>query len=1284
MEINPIAALNTPAPLARLLSNGRYHVLITAAGGGQSQRLGLALNRWSGDAIEDAQGYFLYLRDLNSSAFWSLGYQPVKPRSTRYHASHTPGCFTLIQEHQGIEARLDVSIAAEQDLEIRRIQLRNLSTQIRRIELTSYLEVVLNHPMADAAHPAFSKLFVQTESLPEQQLLLARRRPRSNEEVWPWMFHALYGANELQWETDRLRFIGRGRTPARPAALVNPGKLSGTTGNVLDPIFSLRTVVELAPDASTNLVSLTGMADDRDTALQWAAQYRDSSAVTRVYAEAESAERALWQHLDVEESQAERFQLLGGALAYGSPRLNPVTQHIAADWDVDTILGRYGIPPDRPLLVVAPPAGDAQLAELLKARAYWGAKGWYTNLVVIHGAGIERPPGLDDRVYFLNAETLPFGDAERLLAIAAIVVRDALPVMDEAQGDAPTTPASEEPPTVPVTLSHPVPIGLGTLTQVDGLQLFNGFGGFSADGSEYVIRLAWNGHELKRPPLPWINVLANEQCGCLVSEAGAGYTWSRNSQANRLTPWSNDPVSDPHTEAIYIRDEATGRFWSPLPGPAPAACDYEVRHGFGYSCFACTNEGLAQQTTMFVPRNDTLRIVRLRLTNREASSRRVSVFAYQHLLMGTVIQPQSRIVTDYDAQHDVLMAENPTAKEFRGGIAFAFSSVKGTDLEARHFSCNRAEFIGRHGSLHYPAALRAGHNLKGACGAGINPCFAEQLCLTVAPGETVECAFLFGEVMSKRALSTLIQRFRDFAAVDQSLVEVQDYWRTLMSGIRIETPAPAIDLMVNGWLPYQNLVCRIWARSAFYQSGGAYGYRDQLQDAAALVYLQPGLTRKQILKHARHQFEEGDVQHWWHPQPIDRGLRTRFSDDLLWLPYVTVHYIKHSGDQQILDETMPFLTARTLAPGEDEAYLEAEPTASVADLYTHCTRALDRGLTRGEHGLPLMGTGDWNDGMNRVGRQGRGESIWLGFFIYHILEAFLTICVLRSDAERVAKYSKYQEQLAEALNDAGWDGHWYRRAYYDDGQPLGTQDDEECRIDALAQAWAVMSKVAPPERAQQAMEALTSQLISERDGIIRLLTPPFMQTPQDPGYIKGYVAGVRENGGQYTHAACWVVRALAEAGERNLAAHWLERLSPISHALDKAAAERFKVEPYVITADVYGEPPHVGRGGWSWYTGAAGWYYRVALESILGFRIENGNTLVLQPCIPDDWPGYRLSYRHPDQGTIYDISLQKPEGKAGRIVAATLDGVPLVVDNDGPRIPLLSDGQRHSVSITMA
>lgn len=1135
------------------LSNGRYAVLLSTAGTGHSTWNGLALTRWSADPVEDNDGFFLYLRDRDSGESWSLGQQPVATPAARWASRFGDGSAQLRCEHAGIEAEMTVVVPADADVELRRVVLRNADDRPRRIELTSYAEVVLNARAADIAHPAFSKLFVQTEWVAEQRALLARRRPRAVGEPVCWLVHTLIGdgdqTEQPYYETDRARFIGRGYSLAAPKALVETGPWSGTVGNVLDPIVSLRRTVQLAAGGSVQVAFLLGAAVEREAALALARRFATPTAVEAAFP---AAIRPAGSWLPVGDSNG----------------LRPVD------------LTHPTIPPE----------------------AYTPA--------------------------FFNHK----GDNGS--------------VMDEP------------------------------------LQFWNGYGGFSADGTEYVIRLqpAATGR-LRPPPLPWVNIIANSRFGFLTSETGAGYTWSRNSRENRLTPWYNDPVLDPHGEALYLRDEDDGTFWSPLPGPVPQPAPYEVRHGFGYSRYRHVSQGLEQETWLFVPCEDPVKIARIQLRNVSGQPRRLSLFSYVRLVLGVLPEDRATdLVIERDAVTGALLAENRN-REFVGHIVFA--AVAPLDSVPLHVSGDRASFIGHHGNPARPAALERNKVLNGQLGAGLDPCFALQITLALEPGATVEYAILLGEAENRDAVRRLIGRYRRDGAIATALDEAREFWRNQLAAVKIQTPSPALDLMVNGWLAYQTLSCRLWGRSAFYQSGGAFGFRDQLQDAAALVYHDPALTRRQLLLHAAHQFQEGDVLHWWHP-PTSCGIRTRFSDDLLWLPYLAAFYTRATGDWTLFDEPARFLKARLLEPGEDEAFLTPEESKEVASLYEHCCRALDRSLTQGAHGLPLMGTGDWNDGMNRVGREGRGESVWMGFFLYAILGEFIPVCGRRGDHDRARRYAAFRRHLAEALNEHGWDGEWYRRAWYDDGAALGSAASDECRIDALAQAWAVISKAAPWARAEAALDAVERHLISERDGLIRLLTPPFENTPHDPGYIKGYVAGVRENGGQYTHAALWVVRALAELGRRDRAAKLLEMLTPVHHTLTPAAVAVYRLEPFVVAADVYGAVPHVGRGGWSWYTGAAGWMLRVALESILGLERVEGHTLRLRPCIPDQWPGFHLHYRLPDGDAVYEIEVRNPDGAAEWVVAVEIDDTEGAVEEGTARIPLLRDGKTHQVVVTLA
>ncbi|MCW1885906.1 glycosyl transferase [Luteolibacter flavescens] len=1244
-----------PAPHACLLSNGSYFTFITSAGTGQSRRHGHVVNRWHGDPVEDAQGQFIYLRDLESGALWSAAMQPMKCESTSYRSASPCGTFWISNEANDVRADLIIAVSPHDDLEVRCLKLTNLTGKIRRIEVTSFIETVLTSQGADVGHPAFSKLFVQTSR--EENALFAERRPRGADETWPCLFHSITGATADSWETDRIRFLGRGRTVANPQAFENEA-LSGSVGNVLDPCLSLRTIVTLGPNEESVVCFITGIAENKESASSLVGKYSGLGAIDRILVEARKAEESLRREHGIDDAMAAKFQALAAAMHYEHRSLNPSHREASAS-------AMPPVPRDRPTVVACDGWSGASTQDALKARSYWAIKGFFTNFVVLDEAGT-NPQGHDDRVFTLAPSTLGESGKSSLLAIAALVVEGSLP---EAAGNHAPGP----PPRIKEATKG------GKIPESESLRFFNGYGGFSEDGSEYVIRLPREG---KRPPMPWINVVANEHAGFLVSESGAGCTWARNSQANRLTPWSNEPASDPHGEALYLRDEASGEVWSPLPGPVCQQGDHEVRHGLGATRFLSSQSGIDQDTVMFVPRHDAVKIVIVRLANRSGEDRKLSITSYQRLVMGSLPEARSLIVTR-QPDDGSLRAKNPAAGDFTGGIAFAALSLNGVTANGSSIGCDRLGFLGRHGTPANPAALCPGGELDGACGAGLDPCFVQQSAFTLPAGATAECVILLGESMSDQGADQLVARYGDFATARAALTEVQEFWKALTGTIKVTTPSPVLDLMVNGWLPYQTLCCRMWARSAFYQSSGAFGYRDQLQDSGSLLQLDPAIARRQILLHAEQQFAEGDVLHWWHPAPIDRGLRTRFSDDLLWLPFITCDYLRATGDATILDEEIPYLKAAILADGHDENYLTPEPAGESGSLYDHCCRTIDRSLATGAHGLPLMGTGDWNDGMSRVGREGKGESIWVGFFLYRILGSFIPVCESRGDSDRVAIYEEHRTKLLAALNDGGWDREWYRRAYYDNGAPLGSKESDECKIDTLAQSWAILSKAASPDRAALAMEAMERELVSEQEGIIRLLTPPFINTPNDPGYIKGYVAGVRENGGQYTHAACWAVQSIAEHGENNRALRLWEMLAPVSHSLTPEAANLYKVEPYVVAADVYGAPPHIGRGGWTWYTGSSGWMYRVAMESILGLRIEDGATLVMKPCIPDEWPEYLIEGRLPNGSAGYRITVLNPEGFARSVQAVTLDGVEQKISEGIAKIRLPRDGAEHDIRITL-
>jgi cyclic beta-1,2-glucan synthetase len=1202
-------------------SNGRMRSLVLPDGSGGLFRDWVALTRFS-EASPQASGPHIYLRE---GGRWGL--------------ASDSNVFT------DLSRSAEIAVLADADVEVRKITLTNQSQHTRHIELTSYTEISLNHPMGDAGHPAFSKLFVQTSLAANERVLIARRRPRGLNENWPWMAQSLIAdSTEISWETNRASFIGRGRSPLDPAAMDLTGPLSGNTGNVLDPVMAWRCSMAFTPGESKTLYWITAAADDEKSVLETIRTCTCADTLNLIEFKTPTAE--LHERLAAE-------MLLG--------RQNREVPNSPAGAE---ILHRFPRSNDE-LHVVATAAWSSPGTQaFVNALPIWRSQGLQVKL---HLMGTDVPEVLPEAVDQVDPTTFSPAEMEWYLASAQWVVGEELN----------RSASSEIPPRVPADPLPPDEVA----DAGEPLLHFNGHGGFSADGREYVIPLSLEAGRLKLPPMPWVNVLANPNFGCIISERGAGYSWARNSQANRLTPWSNDPIRDPHGEAIYLVDEDSKQCWSPLPGPCAPQCSFVVRHGFGRSRFISKLHEISQCVECIVPPSDPVKLLRLRLTNHGAQTRKLRFATYHALVLGSAPDRHHASLA-WTSNSGIQHAFNPRAGDFSGGRVFSVVTAHGASLEAETSFHSSQAFLGN-GGIAAPSALLDDQAADCPRGFGRDACFARSFQFELPPSAELEICVIFGEAMSEAEENRLIAHYTQASAMQDASTASSEFWEGMLNHVRVQTPLPEVDLMVNGWLLYQNLACRIWGRSAFYQSGGAYGFRDQLQDSGALAAIHPQCMRDQILLHAAQQFPEGDVTHWWHPEPMNRGMRTKFSDDLLWLPYLTDHYVQVTGDHSVFEEIRPFIEGPLLGPDEDEEYMKPEISHRSASVFEHCCLAIDRSLTQGEHGLPLIGIGDWNDGMSRIGREGRGESVWMGFFLFTILNRWIPLCEKRGEAMRAEVYTAYREALLAAINDAGWDGEWYRRAYYDDGTPLGTHTDDECRIDALAQAWAVISKAAPPERVEKSLDALQRELIDEDHGIIRLLHPPFVNTPHDPGYIKGYVAGVRENGGQYTHAACWVIRAMAEAGRRDDAARLLQRLSPVWQSRNPDAVQIYQVEPYVVAADIYGAAPHIGRGGWTWYTGSAGWMFRVALESVLGFRVENGKSLVLDPKVPDSWPGFSIDFKTISGQTNYHIKVSIPEGKAAQVIHILLDGRALPPENGVARWPMLDDGKDHELHITL-
>nr|WP_262901438.1 glycoside hydrolase family 94 protein [Flavihumibacter profundi] len=1285
-QMRVIRNLDTPIPEVQLLSNGNYHVMVTNAGGGYSRWRNIAVTRWREDSTCDNWGSFCFIRDSETGTFWSTGHQPTIKTAKNYEAVFSQGRAEFRRRDNDIETHTEIVVSPEDDVEIRRVHITNRSRRKRTIELTSYAEVVLTSAVADTIHPAFSNLFVQTQIIPQKHAILCTRRPRSADERCPWMFHVMKtnsgNASQVSFETDRMSFIGRGNSIANPAAMTTDKGLSGTEGPVLEPIVSIQYRIILDPQESVTVDMVYGISETLEATEGLIEKYQDPSFMDRAFELAWTHSQVVLRQINATEADAQLYARLASSVIYANTSLRADPSILLKNHRGQSGLWSYSISGDLPivLLKVADIENISLVRQLVQAHAYWRLKGLIVDLVIwnedyggyrqllqnqllaLISAGVgmeatERPGGIFVRI----TEQIAPEDRILIETVARMVLSDNKGTLVSQVNRRPVLK-----PVIPqlVTRTNLLP-AIKLELPAQKLQHFNGLGGFSPDGSEYVITT----HQNQVTPLPWVNVIANHQFGTVISESGQSYTWVENAHEFRLTPWNNDPVSDTAGEVFYIRDEETAQFWSPTALPIRGKSDYRTRHGFGYSIFEHVEEGIQSNMQVFVDLEATMKFTVLRIRNMSGRPRKLSVTGYVEWVLGD-LRPKSamHILTEVDTKTGALFAKNPYNKEFNDKVCF-FDVNDAT----RTFTADRAEFIGRNGSLNNPDALSRSR-LSGKTGAALDPCGALQVVIDLADNQEQEIVFLLGTGINTGAASSLVQRFRAPGAVAMALEKVRAYWQKTLGAVQFETPDKSFNLLGNGWLMYQTLACRFFARSGFYQSGGAFGFRDQIQDAMAILHAEPKMVRDHILLCASRQFKEGDVQHWWHP-PTGRGVRTRCSDDFLWLPYAVYRYILCTGDSSILDESVQFLEGRVLNHEEESYYDLPGRSSDAGSVYNHCVRAIQHGLQFGSHGLPLMGSGDWNDGMDKVGNQGKGESVWLGFFLYDILKKFSVLSGKRNDIVFAEQCLDEADRLKVNIEKSAWDGEWYRRAYFDNGAVLGSAENQECRIDSIAQSWSVLSNAGDADRTSVAMESAYKYLVRKDKALIQLLDPPFDKSDLNPGYIKGYVPGVRENGGQYTHAAIWLVMAFAAMKKKERTWELFSLINPVNHGNTAERIAVYKAEPYVVAADVYSIDLHSGRGGWTWYTGSAGWMYRLILESVLGLQ-RVGDSLLLNPCIPWEWNSFYVLYRFGE--TSYKINFSQAKGEA-ELITVFVDGV----EQKGNMVIMTNDHVEHNVEVNL-
>jgi cyclic beta-1,2-glucan synthetase len=1333
------------SPVTHLLSNGRYAVMLTSAGSGYSRWGDIHVSRWREDATRDDWGAYIFVRDTENGKVWSSSYQPTAVIPDSYNVTFSEDRAEIVRHDSAITTSSEIIVSSEDDAEVRRVSLVNCGLETRCLELTSYAELVLADAASDSAHPAFSKMFVQTEFLAERGAILATRRRRSPHEPEVWAAHlaVVEGTTEgeIEIETDRARFIGRGWSTGTAAAL-SGAALSGTVGTVLDPVFALRRRVVIAPGQTARVAFWTMVASSREELLDIIDKHQDASAYERALTLSWTQAQVQLRHLDMKTAEAADFQSLAAHIIFADLRLRPAPDVIARGAGPQSGLWPHGISGDIPIIIMR--IDDIQdiaaVRQLLRAHEYWRIKKLPVDLVIINERSSsyvqdlqiaietavrssQSRPRFDKQpvrgeAFTLRADLMTSEARDYLGSVARIVMsarRGGVSDQLARLADSSCVPAF-----------HPLPISEPEhFPAPEGLEFFNGTGGFADNGREYVVVL----DNYRTTPAPWINVIANAGFGFQTSADGSGYTWAVNSRDHQITPWSNDAVTDPAGECFYVRDEKTGELFGPTAQPIRDGGTYIARHGRGYSAFEHSASGIAMVLTQYVPLEDPIKISRLVLTNNSGRTRTLSVTAYAEWVLGTARGAAAPfIITHADTETGALFASNPW-----GAAAFgprvAFMDMSGHQASV---SGDRRAFIGRNRSLSAPEALLGTDALPGKTGAGLDPCAAMQTRITLAPGASVEIVTFLGECASEDEARALVGKYREMGGIgvlndphpnpplfkgresgracdqpmektsraelslpsaegnplplkrgglgwgsmmkphqnyynlDSLLQDIKHYWDDLLDAVQVKTPDRSMDIMLNGWLLYQTLACRVIARSAFYQASGAYGFRDQIQDGMALTFSRPELTRGHLVRAAGRQFRQGDVQHWWLPHS-GQGVRTRISDDRVWLVFGVATYIETTGDTSILDEEIAFIEGRNLHPGEHDAFYQPDTSSESGSLFEHCARGLDQCMElTGQLGLPLIGTGDWNDGMNRVGEKGMGESVWLGWLLIRAVDMFTPMVDAR-DPARAKAWRHHAAAVRDAIEREAWDGEWYRRGTFDDGTFLGSAHSGECKIDSIAQSWAVLSGAAEPGRARQAMASVDRHLVRRDDRLALLFTPPFDKTAHDPGYIKGYPPGLRENGGQYTHAAMWAIMAFAKLGQGDKASDLFSLLNPVNHASSATGVNRYKVEPYVVAADVYSVEPHAGRGGWTWYTGSAGWMYRAGLESILGIR-KKGNMLLIQPCLPTGWPGFEAHVK--SGGARCHIVVDNQSRAATGIVSARLNGEVLGVTDQGIEVPL--------------
>jgi len=1274
--------VNSDIVNSNVISNDNYTILMTDKGTGYSKYNDILINKYK-PTLETAQGIFTYIKNVNSKRIWAVSAMNYLGNADKYEVSFMPDKNKISRQDGWIKSESVIGITPNDPVEIRDLNLKNTGGKEELLEITTYFEPVLSKKENDYAHPAFNNLFLNFEYLEDNEILIVKRKKREKNDKDIFMGVTLYTENEvignLEFELDKEKFFGR-ENLSLPIAINNSKTFSNKANLVVSPIVAMKRTIKIKPKKEVSLSTIIAIGESKEEVIEKIEKYKNAEEIKKVFKLSKARVEEEIMYLGLNSKEVELAQKVMTYLLLENPqkRVNSLIENKTYKKEN---LWKYGISGDLPiwLFIIKDESSIDELNKILKIYEYIRTKNINVDIVILNEEKYSYEQYLREEIlnvirnkhmeYLINQKggifvinTAEKNEKEFLKFRANLYIEN-----DINQ----TIKNFEE-----VYLSEIENLE-DRKYQIDNteyeneeekkeeLLYDNEYGGFTKGGKTYKLKVNSKG----KLPTVWSHILANEKFGTLVTDNMGGFTWSKNSRLNKLTSWNNEQVTNIPSEIIYLVETDTDKVWS--IGASPKADDenYHIEYGFGYAKYNHNSLGIKQEVNVCVPTNENVKINILKLENNIPKKRRLKIIYYIKPVLG---EDETRtnlyIETNYDEQNNLIYAKNLYPEDFENSIMYVSSSEK-----IKSYTGDKKSFIGS-GTIQNPEGIKKVRlNNKGALGK--QACICMEIEVELESYGTKEISIILGEENNITDVKNIVYKYSKLSNCRIDLENTKKTWNDLLSKIQVKTPVKSMDILLNGWLLYQTLACRMWAKSAFYQSGGAFGFRDQLQDTLALKYVNPDIMKTQILRAARHQFIEGDVEHWWHEETL-RGVRTRFSDDRLWLVYLVIEYINYTNDYTILDLEETYLKGRKLLESEDENYDLHKPDEIKESIYSHCVRAIEISLDFGENGLPKIGSGDWNDGLSTVGNKGKGESVWLGFFLYKILEDFIPICEKKEELDLANKYNKIKENLKKALNTNGWDGHWYKRAFTDEKQVLGSIENEECKIDGISQSWAVISGAGDNDKKYISMESLDNHLVDRENGIIKLLDPPFEKSSLEPGYIKAYLPGVRENGGQYTHGAIWAIIANCKLGFGTRSVEYFRIINPIEHSKTKELANKYKVEPYVVSADIYGANNLVGRGGWTWYTGSSSWFYIAGIEYILGFKINHGY-LEINPCVPTEWKEYEIDYKYAT--SLYKIKVKNPNHKETGVEEFKLNGEII----EEKQIKLKDDGKVYDIEIIM-